>query len=85
MTAPRCWNVPPVDRVRTRYGVCQETGAVKSFEVRDDWSSDGCKTWSGPGIGKPTPEYPSGTPYPVAHGWAEWCKTCRWMPEGVAL
>ena len=17
------------------------------------------------------------------HGWVEWCKTCRWLPEGV--
>ncbi len=85
LPAPRCYNREPVERVRTRYGIDQDTGEIRAFEVDDGWSSPGCKTWSGEGIGKPTPEYPSGDPYPLAHGWVSWCRSCRWRPAGVRL
>lgn len=42
---------------------------------------DKCASWSGVGIGKETPEYPTGTPYPVAHGWD--CTGCRWRPKEI--
>lgn len=83
--APRCWNREPVSMIRTRHGIDQETGEIVRYEIDDGWGSPGCMTWAGTGIGQPTPEYPSGTPYPVAMGWAEWCKSCRWRPVGVAL
>lgn len=82
---PPCHNREPVERVRVRYGICQDTGEVRPFEVRDDWSSAVCRTWDGVGIGQPTPEYPSGTPYPIAQGWADWCKSCRHRPVGVGV
>lgn len=82
---PACWNRPPANRVRVRHGIDSETGEPIAVTVRDDWSDPVCRTWSGTGIGQPTPEYPSGTPYPVAMGWAEWCRSCRWRPVGVGL
>ena len=83
--APRCWNRPPAERVRVRHGIDSETGQPIAVTVRDDWSSAQCRTWDGVGIGQPTPEYPSGTPYPVAMGWADWCRSCRHRPVGVGV
>ena len=83
--APRCYNRPPADRVRVRHGIDQDTGEPIAVTVRDDWSDAKCRTWDGVGIGQPTPEYPSGTPYPIAHGFAQWCKSCRHRPVGVGL
>lgn len=45
------------------------------------WASQDCGSWKGVGIGQPTAEYPSGTPYPIAHGWLPWCKQCDHMPQ----
>ena len=84
-TRPRCYNRPPVDRVRIRHGIDSETGEAIAATVGDDWGGAVCRTWDGVGIGQPTQEYPSGTPYPVAMGWAEWCKSCRHRPVGVGL
>lgn len=78
-TAPRCYNREPVERVRTRYGIDQDTGEIRAFEVDDGWSSPGCKTWEGTGIG------PNNERYPEAHGWVSWCRSCRWRPAGVRL
>lgn len=50
------------------------------YRYRLPWFEDRCATWDGNGIGQPTPEYPTGTPYPVAHGWADHCATCRHLP-----
>lgn len=82
---PPCWNRPPFAEARTLHGIDETTGEAISITLRNDWFEDRCRTWEGVGIGPPTPEYPKGTPYPVAHGWAEACKTCRWMPKPVAV
>lgn len=79
MTAPRCWNREPVPLVRIRHGIDERTGEAIAVEVRDDWSLPGCKTWSGVGIG------PNNERYPVAHGWVDYCKTCRWLPAEIKL
>ena len=80
---PRCHNRGPArDGNWYRNGHCPRTLKVK-LRWYPRWFEDRCATWDGVGIGQPTERYPSGTPYPVAHGWAEWCKTCRWLPEGV--
>lgn len=76
---PPCHNREPVERVRVRYGICQDTGEVRAFEVRDDWSEAVCRTWEGTGIG------PNNERYPEAHGWVSWCRTCRHRPAGVRL
>lgn len=78
MTRPRCYNRPPVDAVRVRHGISEATGEPVRVELRNDWFTDRCATWDGVGIGQPTAEYPTGTPYPVAHGWD--CDGCRWRP-----
>lgn len=77
---PRCWNRAQVKPVSVRYGIDSRTGEVIAVTLRNDWFTDQCVTWRGVGIGQPTPEYPSGTPYPIAHGWVPYCKTCRWYP-----
>lgn len=77
---PPCWNREPQPRVRTRHGIDSETGNPIAVEIRDDWGSRGCKVHEGVGIGQPTPEYPNGTPYPVANNWN--CAGCRWLPGG---
>lgn len=55
--------------------------AKRVYRWRPYWATTGCVTWRGTGIGQPTPEYPSGTPYPIAHGYD--CTGCRHLPEGV--
>lgn len=72
---PRCFDRPPTSRVRVRHGIDSESGEPTKVEIDDNWSSHGCKTWSGVGIG------PDNEPYPVAHGYD--CRGCRWLPEGV--
>lgn len=78
---PPCWNRPPFAEARTLHGIDETTGEAISITLRNDWFEDRCRTWEGVGIGAPTPEYPSGTPYPIAHGWDKACATCRWMPK----
>lgn len=83
-TPPRCFNRPPRDAGRTLYGISRDTGELSSVYLSNDWSEDRCATWDGVGIGQPTDEYPTGTPYPIANGWAPWCKQCRWMPASAS-
>ena len=78
---PSCYNRPPFAAGRTEYGIERATGRITSVTLRNDWFTDRCATWDGVGIGQPTPEYQTGTPYPIAHGWD--CSGCRWKPEGV--
>ena len=80
---PRCYNRPPFAAGRLQVGINRDTGARVETYLSNAWFTDSCKTWSGVGIGQPTPEYPTGAPYPIAHGWAEWCNSCRWKPEGT--
>lgn len=78
---PRCYNRAPFADGRLQIGINRDTGARVETRLSNDWFTDACRTWSGVGIGQPTEAYPTGTPYPIAHGWAEWCNSCRWMPE----
>lgn len=78
---PRCYNRPPIVPEHTRHGIDSETGKPIAVTLRNDWFVDRCVAWSGVGIGQPTAEYPSGTPYPMARGWD--CAGCRWNPEGT--
>lgn len=80
---PPCWNRPPFADGRTLHGIDETTGKAITITLRNDWFEDRCRTWEGVGIGPPTPEYPSGTPYPIAHGWDKACATCRWLPAGA--
>ena len=83
--APRCYNRPPAADGRwVQNGYCPSTLKVR-LRWSPRWYEDRCATWLGTGIGQPTPEYPSGTPYPIAHGWVAWCRSCRWRPAGVKL
>ncbi|HEY4530925.1 MAG TPA: hypothetical protein VIG97_11490 [Luteimonas sp.] len=75
---PRCYNRPDMAPARPLHGIDQQTGERIVTEVRSDWCLPGCKTWDGVGIGQPTPEFPAGTPYPVAHGFD--CRGCRHLP-----
>ena len=72
---PNCHNRPPYAKGRTVYGHDQQTGKPVSVYLSNAWFVDACKVWSGTDIG------PNGERYPQAHGWADACKTCRWMPE----
>lgn len=76
---PRCYNRPPVNGERVVYGVEQATGFLAATVVKGEWMSPGCKTWEGVGIGQPTPEFPAGTPYPMAHGFD--CRGCIHLPD----
>ncbi len=80
---PRCFNRPPMLAGRTLHGVNRDTGEPVATALTNDWTEDRCATWAGVGIGQPTDEYQTGTPYPIAHGWEQWCKQCRWMPAGL--
>ena len=80
---PRCHNRPPLGPGYWRHGISDETGEPVRVFISNAWTTDRCATWQGVGIGQPTPEYPSGTPYPMAHGWLPYCKTCRWFPAEV--
>jgi len=81
---PACWNREPGPASYTRYGIDQFSGERIEVEVRMDWAKPGCQSWA-PGIGHPTSDYPSGTPYPEAHGWKPWCLQCRHAPAEVVL
>ena len=72
---PPCHNRPPYARGRTVYGIDQQTGGEVVVRLSNAWFTDRCAVWSGTDIG------PNGERYPEAHGWAEWCNSCRWMPE----
>ena len=80
---PRCWNAEPIAPARVEHILNRQTGEVERVEIRNDWASKGCATWRGTGIGQPTPKYPTGTPYPIAHGWLPWCKQCRHLQAEV--
>ena len=80
-TRPKCWNRPPVEKGRTRFVLDQDTGKTIPIELRNDWFEDRCVAWDGTGIGAPTQDYPTGTPYPIAHGFD--CIGCRWFPGTV--
>ena len=88
---PRCYNRAPFvdphagwrDTGRTAArviptGVCYERIDKPVYRYRWPWFDDRCATWSGTGIGQPMEEYPTGTPYPIAHGWD--CNGCRLKP-----
>ena len=83
MTTPNCWNRPAKLAGAARHGIDSQTGEPMSVYLSNEWFVDRCAAWDGVGIGQPTEEYPAGTPYPVAHGWVDLCRTCRWLPEGV--
>lgn len=73
---PACFNRPLAPASYTRHGFDSDTGEPITVELHR-WFEDKCATWLGTGIG------PNNEPYPVALGWVEACRTCRWMPEGV--
>ena len=81
-TPPACFNREPGPASYTRIGIDQLSGERIEVEIRADWAKPGCQSWA-PGIGQPTQEYPSGVPYPIAHGWTAWCKQCRHVPAEV--
>lgn len=83
-TPPACFNREPGPASYTRYGICSATGDLIEQRIPLDWAKPGCQSWA-PGIGQPTQEYPSGVPYPVAHGWLPWCKQCRHAPAEVVV
>lgn len=80
---PRCWNAEPIAPARVEHILNRQTGEVERVEIRNDWAKPGCASWRGTGIGQPTQEYPTGTPYPMAHGWLPYCKLCRHAPAEV--
>ena len=83
-TPPACFNREPGPASYTRHGIDSDTGIPVSVEIPMDWAKPGCHQWA-PGIGHPTPQYPTGTPYPVAHGWVPHCRLCRHLPQEVVL
>lgn len=81
---PACHNRAPRANGRVVHGIDGQTGARTSAYLPNDWFTDRCATWDGVGIGQPTAEYPNGTPYPIAHGWVDACRSCRWLPKEFA-
>lgn len=81
---PACHNRQPREQGRMVYGHDQQTGQPVARYLSNDWFTDRCATWDGVGIGQPTAEYPNGTPYPMAHGWVDACRSCRWLPKEFA-
>lgn len=75
---PRCYNREPYKATRTVHGIDQQTGERIAATLSIGWYTDRCATWDGDGIGPPTADHPTGTPYPMAHGWD--CNGCRWLP-----
>ncbi len=73
---PSCWNRPPRRSTYTANVGLSDDGRQLRAEIASAFS-DRCATWDGRGIG------PRGEPYPVAHGWANACRTCTWLPDGV--
>ena len=88
MIRPRCYNRGPfvdpragwyeTDRIHLKRTSRTTVVARPVYRYRWPWFDDHCATWKGTGIGQPTPEYPTGTPYPIAHGWD--CTGCRLKP-----
>ena len=74
---PRCYNRPPAPEGNW-YGIGRRADGKLVMRWYPRFSVDRCATWQGVGIGQPTDEYPTGTPYPMAHGWN--CDGCRWKP-----
>ena len=81
---PPCWNAEPGPTSYTRHGIDQLSGKRITVDIPMNWSKPGCHQWA-PGIGHPTPEYPSVVPYPVAFGWVPHCRLCRHLPQDVVL
>lgn len=75
---PHCHNKPAMPAQYTVHGLDQQTGEVVATTLSREWALPGCRTWHGVGIGQPTPEYPTGTPYPMAHGFD--CRGCMHLP-----
>lgn len=90
---PRCYNRPPYaagtwERTGRKMqsgrrlhpaGPIVWDGPIKPVvRWRPRWFEDRCAIHDGRGIG------PNGESYPEANGWLEWCKSCRWFPEGKA-
>lgn len=75
---PACHGRPDFRASRAIHGIDPAAGTASVTVVRDDWSTPGCVTWRGVGIGQPTADFPTGTPYPLAHGFD--CRGCRHLP-----
>lgn len=86
MIRPRCYNRGPFvdpragwyDTGRKVPGFFGSIPRKRVYRYRWPWFDDHCATWKGTGIGQPTQEYPTGVPYPIAHGWD--CTGCRLKP-----
>lgn len=76
---PRCHNRPAFTAERPHFAIDPQTGFITGTVIRNDWASPGCRIWDGAGIGQPTEQFPSGTPYPIAHGFD--CRGCAHLPE----
>lgn len=92
MSRPACHNRKPFTDPnagwkRMQWDICSpDASGVLTwkpvYRYRWPWFATRCATWQGVGIGQPTDAYPTGTPYPIAHGFD--CTGCRWLPEGVS-
>lgn len=86
---PRCWNRGAFADPRAGWhptgkmavGSHRRFGAAPKYVLRYRWPwfENKCATWEGLGIGQPTEQYPTGTPYPIAHNFD--CEGCRWKPQ----
>lgn len=70
---PPCYNRAPAPEGRW-YGVGRRPSGKLILRWFRSPFADRCATWDGDGIGK------YGEPYPLAHGFAGHCLTCRWRP-----
>lgn len=75
---PRCYNRAPYAEGRW-FATGRRLRGKPVLRWSPRWFVDRCAAWDGVGIGKATPEYPDGQPYPVAHGWD--CTGCIWRPK----
>lgn len=73
---PSCWNRPPHRATYTANVGLSDDGRQLRAEIPSAFV-DRCATWDGRSIG------PHGEPYPIAHGWANACRNCTWLPDGV--
>jgi hypothetical protein len=75
---PPCYNREPFTDPNAGWHDTGSHAFRPVYRYRWPWFTDRCATHDGVGIGQPTAEYPSGVPYPMAHGWN--CEGCRWKP-----
>lgn len=73
------WKLMPYVAFRVQSQSAGDAVQKPVYRYRWPWFKDRCVTWDGVGIGQPTPEYPTGTPYPIAQGWN--CEGCRLRPH----